>query len=132
MNVLKLLLNSIDNIWTLWCILLIPLVGIVLIQYFPIPTLALVGLLVHLQLSSADLIDRVATFTGDEALRKRKYNCYTKAIIIILVTVACYGYFIHYDIYGSKNLICQDYTGDIPGLLPSLLQHVVTVGCPAP
>lgn len=131
MNVIKLLLGTLDNLWSLWCILLIPVAGLVLVQFFPLPTLAFIGFMVHYQLLKADMLSKAYDFRGRENddYLKGIIACNINAIILTVVTVVTYGYFIYWNISGGY--LCKDYTDYIPGILPSLLQHFVTYSCPA-
>lgn len=130
MNVLKWLGEQVDMAWAIWCVILTPFVTAVLVQIFPLPTLGLIGLAVHYQFICADLMKRSYYFTSNEDYLKRERYCHSHVVMIVIASIAAYAFGIWWNFH--DGLICADYTGDIPGMLPSLLQHVVTVTCPAP
>lgn len=129
MNFIKAILRQIDFLWSLWTIPALLIAGTLLINAFPIPTLFVLGIFIYGELAKADFVERTACFSsGDDELPKQARKLRISAASLTIAAIVAYSWFIHVNL--TNGSLCRDYTDDIPGMLPALLQKFVSHTCP--
>lgn len=128
MSFISALLRSVDGFWVFLTIPAILVGAMFFVFYLPIPTLIVALLFIHMQLELAEVCVRSASlFDEPEEYAKGRFNCLAKAYLLILATLASFGWSIHGTIV--RGGLCEDYSDYIPGALPALLQMIVPHSC---
>ena len=126
MDFISYALEQIDFAWILIQILVVPIAIGLCAQVIPIPTALVMIMVIKLQFSKADFMVGAYHFTGDPDLLKSRTGCYIDAAIHAIVTIAVFVGLIYLNI--DSGSVCRDFTGYLPGMLPSLMQHFAA--CP--
>jgi hypothetical protein len=129
MNFIKAMLQQLDLLWSLWTIPALLIAGTLLINALPIPTLIVLGIFIYGELAKADFVESAACFSsGDDELPKQARKLRISAASLTIACIVAYSWFIHVNM--TNGALCRDYTDDIPGMLPALLQKIVPHTCP--
>lgn len=131
MNFVRAMLGAVDALWSLLTIPCLLVAGSLLINYLPIPTLVVMSMFVYYQFVQADFYARLVGMSGGNPDDPQHIRVRVKHIvsgfILIGATVFAYGFFVRYII--NHGMLCDDWSGYIPGNLPWMLQKVVPHKC---